>query len=417
LGGDLGPHDGTDWLELQLDAAAGAGEIIVVSAGNSADDSIHSSGSVPLSGSATIAFTVSASSPQKYYDIWYDGTDTMDARVNRPNDGPTSWVGPGLTQTFVSGDGTVKIEGEWLSPDNNDHEILITLTGPVTSTGWSIELRRNASSTGDGSFHAWTASGRNTQFTSGVTADYTVNSPATALNVIAVGAYVTKTSWTNANGTTSSYPGAPPVGEITVFSSRGPTRDARQKPELTAPGMGIASALSSSLSVDNTLKADDGVHWVTQGTSMSAPHVAGTVALMLYRDHDATPDDVRSTLQSTCRTDSYTGSSSSLPDTVWGYGKADALAATSSTPTAILAHLLGLDSLAPGLVRLRWEVPMWANVAACRPAGSLDCMYPCRQGPHGAEYELVLPMAAAHSTQLELVGPDGSVRWRGQLWP
>jgi hypothetical protein len=61
-----------------------------------------------------------------------------------------------------------------------------------------------------------------------------------------------------------------------VFSSRGPTADGRQKPELAAPGFRILAARS-------TPKAG----WrgerrlcVKSGTSMAAPWVSGTVALM-----------------------------------------------------------------------------------------------------------------------------------------
>ncbi len=421
LGSDLGPHDGTDPMELALSAASGPGRVVVVSGGNSANDDTHSSGSVPLGGTTTISFEVQLGAGALYFDIWYDGTDTMDVRVNRPRDGPTDWVGPGLTEVFDKKDGNVEIEGETLSPDNGDHEIFITISspfgGPATAGKWSIELRRNAGSTGDGSFHAWTEGGQGTWFSSGVDADYTLGTPATAADVLAVGAYVTKVSWTNANGLTSAYPGAPPVGQIADFSSHGPTRDGRDKPELTGPGMGVASALSTSISppIDNAQRADDGVHWVLQGTSMSAPHIAGTVALMLYRDHDATPAQIIANLEATARTDAFTGPT--VPSTVWGYGKVDALATTGATPTAVLAHLLGLDLVAPHRMLVRWRVPRWADVAACRPVGSAGLLRPHSEGPTGAEYELVLSADAARSTEVELIGTDGSVKWRGRLVP
>jgi hypothetical protein len=421
LGSDLGPHDGTDALERALDLLTGAGKLLVVSAGNSADENNHSFGTVPPVASAMITFSVASGAGSLYYDIWYDGTDTMDVRVNRPRDGPTEWVGPDTTQTFDTKDGIIEVEGETLSPYNGDHEIFITISnpfgGPPSAGKWNLELRRNAGSTGTGGFHAWTEPGLGTQFTSGFSADYTIGPPATAVNVIAVGAYLTKTSWTNGNGSTSMYTSAPPIGQIATFSSRGPTRDGRWKPEVTAPGMGIASALSSQLSypVSYLQQADDGVHWVLQGTSMSAPHIAGTVALMLYRDHDATVADVRANLEATARSDAYTGSS--LPNTIWGYGKEDALAATGSTPTAVLARLTGLDELPDQRARLRWEVPVWANVAACRRADSPLLLLPCGERAGAAEYELLLSPTAGRGTEVELIGADGAVRWRGRLAP
>jgi subtilisin family serine protease len=58
---------------------------------------------------------------------------------------------------------------------------------------------------------------------------------------------------------------------LSYFSSCGPTRDKRQKPEISAPGHDVKAAKSGSL-VGVTTKS---------GTSMAAPAVTGAIAVLL----------------------------------------------------------------------------------------------------------------------------------------
>src|SRR5206468_2611267 len=80
----------------------------------------------------------------------------------------------------------------------------------------------------------------------------------------------------------------------------GPTRDGRNKPDLTAPGGGVRAARSSRL--------DDGVRTRDElieksGTSMACPHVAGTIALMFEAAGDVrlSIDETRQILLSAAR--------------------------------------------------------------------------------------------------------------------
>ncbi|MFY8114186.1 MAG: S8 family serine peptidase, partial [Rhabdaerophilum sp.] len=61
---------------------------------------------------------------------------------------------------------------------------------------------------------------------------------------------------------------------IAPFSSSGPTRDGRQKPDLVAPGVGILAARSRSP------RAPAGGQTRKSGASQAAPHVAGAIALV-----------------------------------------------------------------------------------------------------------------------------------------
>jgi len=80
-------------------------------------------------------------------------------------------------------------------------------------------------------------------------------------------------------------------GVVTSFSSAGPTSFGHQlKPDLSAPGGQILSS---------TLSSAGGPFAVFDGTSMSAPHVAGAAALLLQRHPAWTPAQVKSALMGT----------------------------------------------------------------------------------------------------------------------
>jgi Subtilase family len=104
----------------------------------------------------------------------------------------------------------------------------------------------------------------------------TLDSPATAKNVIAVGACE------NVPNTLAETYGLYDDGPDTVadFSSRGPCQDGRIKPDLVAPGTWIASCASSSAPDEASIawSVIDNYYVYMGGTSMSGPFAGGAAA-------------------------------------------------------------------------------------------------------------------------------------------
>jgi len=98
---------------------------------------------------------------------------------------------------------------------------------------------------------------------------------------------------------------------IAAFSSRGPTAiDYGAKPDMVAPGVGIESLSDPNSSfyvskapylLNGTLPTSYLPYLSLSGTSMAAPVVAGTVALMLQANPQLTPNEVKALLEYTAQ--------------------------------------------------------------------------------------------------------------------
>jgi serine protease AprX len=122
-----------------------------------------------------------------------------------------------------------------------------------------------------------------------------VTSPGTAKNCITVGASENQRPNFNSEKYGGWWPGDYPVApynndpmadkptQVAAFSSRGPTRDNRIKPDVVAPGTFILSTRSSMIAGNNTAWAPfpaSKKYFHMGGTSMATPLTAGSVALI-----------------------------------------------------------------------------------------------------------------------------------------
>jgi subtilisin family serine protease len=328
LGGNIGAHDGTDPFELGLDAFVEAGIPVVVAAGNQARDKSHIRGELSQGSSVTFGLQVQQSTVDLQIDVWYSPQDQIDATLTGPNgekyDVPT--IPGGTISTF--GNITALTSS---SHTGNEVYLEVNSTYNLPTNGWSVTLQGHQIHS-QGSWDAWTdaitCSYPGSFFTPGsgyeIDEHDTVGIPGTAKDVVTVGAYISNTTWTGMNGQVYGRPEMTPGG-IASFSSWGPTRDGRIKPDVVAPGTIITSARSSAVpEQDND---PDAFHRILAGTSMATPHVAGVIALMLQYEPHLQAMAIPSMIRQTARLDANTGLITA-GSPIWGFGKIDARTAT-----------------------------------------------------------------------------------------
>ena len=116
---------------------------------------------------------------------------------------------------------------------------------------------------------------------------------------------------------------------LTDFSSKGPGNFRWLKPDFVAPGDYVRSSVRNN----------DSAYAIYSGTSMSAPHVSGTIALMLSANPDAGLVDLYKSLATTTVRDMGAPPDPGIcdgrsydvyPNAIYGWGLIDAAAAVAS---------------------------------------------------------------------------------------
>lgn len=376
LGTQLGAHDGSEPIELALEAlATGLNPpcAVAVAAGNEGQLDLHARGALRADGHR-LGFEVvlaqtdppAVDRPARVViDVWVDGPGRVDLSVLTPSgwrSDPVGQLSGTFSETTWSPDGQIGLTAAPLPhPINGLHRLTVELLGragqPLSTGTWILEMSGQANRV-DAWIGEWDLLGGPTpRFASWIDPGELVGPPATARSVFAVGASIARTRWAGADGAEHQLAGQI-TGQLADFSVRGPTRDGRLKPELAAPGQVVAAALSADADprspasifyAGGSLRKvlPDGLHAVASGTSMAAPFATGLLALAFELEPQATGEQLHARLLVRTTVDEQTGQMLFEPG--WGFGKLDALsqlAPIASGPPAALDPAQSLCGLA-----------------------------------------------------------------------
>ena len=361
LASNDGPNDGTSYLCKTFESISGPGHICVLSAGNDgfAPICFHQT----LMGSCDTVTTLlrnryGGSLRQGYVSMWNDGAQEHRSRVviiNRQT-GEIEYASPMI--------GLLPNDSIFVIDSRSDEVFSSYYTGEMYYVN-AVEQLEVTDELNASRFHSywvfdatsvrtghllglqyvvdeptqltgWCTS--NTYFYSfdlpgitGGSSSGSISDLATTDSVISVGAYSTRRYFVNKDGEQKLVSGSYPT-DIAYFSSFGPDENGITRPDIAAPGFAVLSS-ANRYDIEATQQ-----NWITpvifngisypyysnQGTSMSAPVVSGTIALMLQVNPNLSPSMVREALRMTAIKDSFVMNGDHER---WGFGKLDAGAA------------------------------------------------------------------------------------------
>lgn len=341
LGNQAGPHDGTSSFDRAIAELQGEGLILVGSVGNHHLEKFHlgkefsGKEDKPLQTFVKFNSAPSASDCQGDVEIW--GEKGVDYQVNLVcfNTATKS-----VTETLCALENASKVNGEEYTDETAtgisklsfskcitgsllvasevnpvNGKLHVVISSRITNLRNNYALGIQIIPLTEGKVNVWADNiylgleGKSQEGWSDADSDLTIcEIGGTSEDIISVGAYTTRNTYYLFNDSKERELSGETVGEISSFSSRGITPDGRTKPEVTAPGCLTISALSTNDWSQTQLVAyayeygeKSYKYGYMQGTSMAAPVVTGTVALMLQANPKLTPQQAKEILVSTAR--------------------------------------------------------------------------------------------------------------------
>ena len=361
-GSQSGPHDGTSLFNQACNSITGVGKILVMSAGNEGTEKLHLYKAFTPADTVINTFLTFSSPAVKrtWVDVWGDTGKTFCAKATLYHNGVAGnstgfvCIDNQVHNTYLLGaNGTDTCYVQFITSSsefNSKPRLIVNINDKATdSVGISIKGTDGTIDMWDEYYYYGFPYHYSSEFSNlgqagAVTGNTitTVSDMGAAASVLLVGAYASKVNYADVNGNNWSYSGYVAAGNLVPFSSRGPMIDGRIKPDITAPGLTIATSISSyDTSLTPTGSNSSSVvcqftHPLTNkkyyfsefsGTSASSPAAAGIVALMLQADPTLTPAQVKNILFATAIKDNFTGALPTQGNNNWGHGKINAYGA------------------------------------------------------------------------------------------
>ncbi len=434
LGAHQGPHDGTSALDRTIDALTGPGRIIVGAAGNEGEAAMHVSKTFTESDNVMktmLAYSSASAMSLTGIDIWGEAGSQLKVKVGIANPLKGNIVAESKEFTVDGGNDYALFfydetgaEASFmiypaLTPEGRPNiYIEASVEDLAANKKPCIIVEGEAGST----VHMWNigaesfTSANRPGWSDGETACSVGEIGGTANSIISVGSF---------NSCNTVYPYFDPghgysfeqvyLNRLSSFSSKGPTADGRMKPEVSAGGMLVVSAVSQYAStefdpnncIDRVYDTNHKAYYygMDAGTSMSSPAVAGIVALWLEAQPDLTPDQIKTVIANTAAADRYCGT---VPNNQTGHGKINALAGLK---WILEGNLAGLDQAQIATADSR----VWCNSgvisAVCAAAGELTISAingsTCFTAPIAAGYSETTATSLARGIYIVTL-PDGT---------